>query len=106
VIEVQTHRREVVESRHFFDLAGVTDATPSLGSSGTNYYKTEAAYNNRGLVNRTVTLTGTIYRTEYDGLNRPVSEWIGTDDTPTTGDPAPRRSWNPQWSPRRRHTSR
>ena len=28
---------------------------------------------------------GTIYRTEYDGQGRVVSEWVGTDDTPTTG---------------------
>jgi len=32
-----------------------------------------------------VTPAETIYRTEYDGLGPTVSQWVGTDDTPTTG---------------------
>jgi len=77
---------QVVESRRYFDLTSLsyTDSL-ALGASGTNYYSTDIAYSNRGWQNKVVTPTGTIYRTEYDGLGRVVSQWVGTDDAPTTG---------------------
>ena len=57
----------------------------AIGTSGTNYYATHFSYDDHGLLNKTVTPTGTIYRTVYDGLDRPISTWVGTDDTPTSG---------------------
>lgn len=50
-----------------------------------NFYRTESVYNKQGTLSKTVTPQGTIYRTEYDGQGRAVSEWVGTDDVPTTG---------------------
>ena len=38
---------------------------------------------------RSVDALGTITRTVFDGLGRPSSTWIGTDDTPTSGDWSP-----------------
>ena len=34
---------------------------------------------------RTLTPNGTIYRTVYNSLDRPVSDWVGTNDTPIIG---------------------
>jgi RHS repeat-associated protein len=78
---------QTVESDDYFDLSGVTYSASSvyLGTSGTSYYATKYAYNHRGLLDKTVTPSGTIYRTVYDGLGRVVSTWIGTDDMPTSG---------------------
>src|SRR5262249_40628901 len=38
-----------------------------------------------GRPNKTVSPEGTIYRTVSDGQGRVVSEWVGTDDIPTSG---------------------
>ncbi|MBY0526219.1 MAG: SBBP repeat-containing protein [Gemmataceae bacterium] len=54
-------------------------------SAGTHYFRTAFGYDNRGRNNRVLTPNGTIYRTVSDGLGRPASTWVGTDDTPTTG---------------------
>src|SRR5262249_37319625 len=43
------------------------------------------SYDERGRENRVQTPTGTITRTVYDGLDRVVSTWVGTNDTPATG---------------------
>ncbi len=70
----------------YFDLSGLTYSTStSLGTEGTNFYRTELSYDDRGRLERTLSPTGTISRTVYDGLNRVVSQWVGTDDTPTSG---------------------
>ena len=64
---------------------GAKKPAATLGSSGTNYHRTQQAYDRLGRPNRTVTPTGTIYRTVSDGQGRVVSQWVGTDDTPTSG---------------------
>jgi YD repeat-containing protein len=77
----QTVRRD-----DYFDLSGVTYSTDAyIGTAGTNFYSTQFAYDSRGRPNRTITPTGTIYRTVYDTPSRVASVWIGTDDTPTSG---------------------
>src|SRR5438034_955779 len=73
-------------SDDYFDLSGLTYSTStSLGTSGVNYYRTQYAYDDHGQLNKTVSPEGTIYRTVHDGLGRALSEWVGTDDTPTSG---------------------
>lgn len=74
----------------YFNLSGVTYSTStSLGTSGTNFHRTEFGYDVRGRLDRTELPTGTITRTVYDKLSRPASSWAGLDDTPSSG----------QWSP-------
>ncbi len=74
----------------YFNLSGLTYSTStSLGTLGTNFYRTVLGYNNRDILDRIVSPQGTIDRTVYDGQGRPISEWIGTDDTPTSG------TWSP-----------
>ena len=82
---------QVTEEDDYFDLSGITysQSTVQLGTSGTNYYATLYGYDANGLLDRTETATGTIYRTVYDGQDRQVSTWVGTDDTPTSG------TWSP-----------
>jgi RHS repeat-associated protein len=81
-----------VYSDAYFNLSGLTYSTAAVLSgavSGTHYYRAESGYTHGGYPNRSVTPQGTISRTVFDGLGRAVSEWVGTDDTPTTG------SWSP-----------
>jgi RHS repeat-associated protein len=78
---------QVVDEDEYVTLSGTSysQSSVTLGTSGTNYNRTQQAYDHLGRPNKTVSPSGTIYRTEYDGLGRVVSEWVGTDDTPTTG---------------------
>ncbi|MFO0847175.1 MAG: RHS repeat-associated core domain-containing protein [Gemmataceae bacterium] len=77
---------QTVSSDVYYNLSGLTYSTSTtLGTEGTNFDRTRSGYDSAGRPNKTVSPAGTIYRTEYDGLDRPVSEWVGTDDTPTTG---------------------
>jgi RHS repeat-associated protein len=70
----------------YFSLTGLTYSTStSLGTENTNFYRTAYVWDEHRQLKRTQTPTGTIYRTVFDALGRPVSEWVGTDDTPTSG---------------------
>ncbi|OQB80125.1 MAG: tRNA nuclease WapA precursor [Planctomycetes bacterium ADurb.Bin126] len=81
---------QTTESRQYSDLTGVTYSTAAnLGTKGTNYLSTIYSYNRRGWMKRIEDSAGTIRRIVYDNLGRTLSEWIGTDDTPTSG------SWSP-----------
>ncbi len=82
---------QVVSSDNYFNLSGVTysASTLALGTAGTNYYRTEYGYDTEGNLVRTLSPTGTIYRTVYDAQNRMISQWVGLDDTPTSG------TWSP-----------
>jgi RHS repeat-associated protein len=65
----------------YFNMSGITYGTSvTLGVSETNYYRTTLDYDSRGRQYRTLTPTGTYYKTFFDGLDRPVSKWIGTND--------------------------
>ena len=78
---------QAVESDSYFSLSGVAYSTAAgLGVEGVNYDAVRTAYGKQfGKANRLVSAAGTITRTEYDGLGRVTSEWVGTDDVPTTG---------------------
>ena len=74
----------------YFYLSGVTYSTALyIGTDNENYYTTLDGYDSDGNPDREVAPTGTITRTVYDGQDRPISMWIGTNDTPASG----------QWSP-------
>ncbi len=78
---------QAIYSDQYISLSGTSYSASSvtLGSSGTNYNRTQQDYDKLGRPNRTLTPTSTIYRTETDGQGRVTSTWVGTDDTPTTG---------------------
>ncbi|MBL8797111.1 MAG: hypothetical protein JNM56_24635 [Planctomycetia bacterium] len=59
---------------------------PDLGTLNVNFYRTEYGHDDRGRIDAVVTPNGTIYRTFFDSLSRVDSTWVGTDDTPLTGD--------------------
>jgi len=80
------------DSTAFIDQVSVSptntftySTAPNLGTDDVHFYRTHFDYDKRGRQHRTERPTGTIYRTEYDGLGRVVSRWVGTDDVPTTG---------------------
>jgi YD repeat-containing protein len=80
----------VVSEDAYFNLSGLTYSTSTtLGTENTHYYRTRLGYDDRGRLARTQTPTNTIYRTVYDGQGRPVSTWVGLDDTPTSGEWSP-----------------
>jgi hypothetical protein len=70
---------QVVSKDDYFNLSGVTYSTAAhIGTLNTNYYETSYAFDSRGRQNSTTTPTGTIYVTNYDGLDRPTSTQVGT----------------------------
>lgn len=81
---------QVTSSDTYFNLSGLTYTTGStLGTENTHFYRTNYGYDSRGRKSRVVSPLGTIYRTVIDGQGRLVSDWVGTDDTPTSG------AWTP-----------
>jgi len=77
---------QAIYEDNYFSFTSLTYSTSaSLGTEGTHFYRTELGYDKRGRQARTERPDGTIYRTVFDGLGRPVSEWIGDNDTPTSG---------------------
>ncbi|MCW2892950.1 MAG: repeat-associated core domain protein, partial [Actinomycetia bacterium] len=75
---------------------GASGGLPAdLGTSGTDYYRTTQQFDSAGRPNKTVTPTGTIYRTVYDYLGRVVSQWVGTNDTPGSGYWSPSNNTSP-----------
>lgn len=81
---------QVIYADAYFHLAGLTYSTStSLGTTNTHFYRTGYGYDGAGRMDRTLSSTGTIYRTVWDGLGRAVSQWVGLDDTPTSGEWSP-----------------
>jgi RHS repeat-associated protein len=81
---------QVVAEDDYFNLSGLTySAAPHIGALNSNYYEMAYAYDSGGRLARTQTGTGTIYRTVYDSFGEPVSDWVGTNDTPTSGEWSP-----------------
>ena len=81
---------ETVEEDDYFNLSGVTYSTDTyLGTANTNYYATLCDYTPDGFQDRVQQPTGTIERAVYDSLDRVTSTWVGTNDTPTSGDWSP-----------------
>ena len=77
---------QLVSSDEYHNLGGLSYSASSavLGSQGANYDRTTLGYDQRGRNNRFVDATGTVYRTLYDGLGRPASTWVGTNDAGAT----------------------
>jgi RHS repeat-associated protein len=78
---------QAVAQDQYFTLSGTSysQSTATLGTSGTNYHRTQVSFDKLGRVERTISPAGTISRTVFDGPGRVTSQWIGTVDTPTSG---------------------
>jgi YD repeat-containing protein len=87
----------VIESDDYFNLGDVPySSNIYLGTAGVNYYATQYAYDApRGWLTRVLSPTGTINRTVYDALGRVVSTWVGTNDTPASGNWSPTNNTAP-----------
>jgi RHS repeat-associated protein len=87
---------QITDRREYFNLSGLVYATtPVLGTEGVNFYDTRYGYDDRGRQDRVQHPTGTIDRTVYDGLDRVVSTWVGTNDTPASGEWDPTNNTSP-----------
>jgi RHS repeat-associated protein len=74
----------------YFDFTGLTYSTaPNIGTLGVHYYRAFFNYDIGGRKDRSQDWAGTISRLVFDSQNRVVSLWVGTDDTPITGDWSP-----------------
>jgi len=71
------------------NLSGLTYSTSPMGTLNTNYYQSNYGYDSAGRLVRTQTGNGTIYRTVYNSLDEAISAWVGTNDTPTSGEWSP-----------------
>ena len=77
---------QTIQSDAYFNFSSTTYSTSSsFGTLGTNFYRTSFDYDKRGRLSKTVSPTGTITRNEFDGLERLVSTFVGTNDTPSFG---------------------
>ena len=93
---------QVTEQDDYFSFSGVTYSQTAmyLGSASNNtasgnYHATLYGYDDRGRQNMVKMPTGTIYNTVYDDLGHPVSLWVGTNDTPTSGEWSPTNNSSP-----------
>jgi hypothetical protein len=75
---------EVVATHQYHDIP-----SSGYGTKDTNYTETSYGHDAQGRRDRVVAPGGTITRTVFDSLGRLASQWIGTDDVPTSG------SWSP-----------
>jgi YD repeat-containing protein len=85
---------QVVAEYAYFNLNGLLYDPGTMGTMNTpsnlgNYYRTNYDYDSDGRLVRTQTPNGTIYRTVYNSLGEEVSAWVGTNDTPTSGEWSP-----------------
>ncbi len=85
---------QVTEVHRFHSFLNMTQLTDA-GTQDTNYYRSKYGYDSRGRRDRVETPTITITRTVFDGLDRPVSTWVGTNDTPTSGEWSPTNNTPP-----------
>jgi RHS repeat-associated protein len=94
--EITNNGGQIVQVDEYFSLAGVTYSTSqavlgtaSNDSSTGNRHTTLYKYDERGRLERVEDATATVTRTEYDVRGLVTQVWVGTDDTPTSGDWAP-----------------
>jgi hypothetical protein len=80
---------QVVSEYDYFNLGGLSYSTGTMGTVNVNYYQTNYDYDSAGRLVRTQTPNGTIYRTVYNSLGEEISDWVGTNDTPTSGEWSP-----------------
>jgi hypothetical protein len=87
---------QLVRTDDYFSLSGVTYSTSQyIGTQNTNFYTTQYAYDDRGRQDRVQRPTGTIERSVFDSLGRVASTWVGTDDTPSSGEWSPSNNNSP-----------
>jgi RHS repeat-associated protein len=93
---------QMIEQDDYFSLSGASYSTSAaqLGASSNNsasgnYGATIYHYNGQGLQDIVTDPTGTITRNVYDGMQRLVSTWVGTDDTPASGYWSPTNNTSP-----------
>lgn len=88
--DIQSWSRDVLDANYrvqyrdeYVSLTGQTYSATSLeiGAAGTTYYHSQFGYDSRGRQERLVDGTGTIVRTLFDHLSRPVATWKGLSDT-------------------------
>jgi RHS repeat-associated protein len=97
IAEVQTLSRtyvnpagQDVREDDYFNLSGVTYSTaPYVGTANVNYYTTTFGYDDAGRQDHMQSPTGTITDTVYDGRGDVLSTWVGTNDTPASGEWSP-----------------
>ncbi len=75
---------DVVKTHVYHDIP-----SSGYGSVDTNYAETRYGYDAQGRRDRTESPGGTITRSVFDTLGRFTSQWVGTDDTPSSGDWSP-----------------
>lgn len=80
---------QVIAEDDYFNLGGLAYSTGVMGTVNVNYYQTQYGYDSDGSLVRTQTPNGTIYRTVYNSLGEAVSDWVGTNDTPLSGEWSP-----------------
>jgi RHS repeat-associated protein len=80
---------QVTSEDDYYNLGGLTYSTGTMGSVNVNYYQTNYGYDSWGRSVRTQTPNGTIYRMVYNSLDEDISDWVGTNDTPTSGEWSP-----------------
>jgi RHS repeat-associated protein len=103
VSSLQSLRRDYTDTGNrvtyadsYFNFTGLTYSTAvNIGSQGTNFYRKSFNYDVEGHKDRDVDWTGTIRRTFYDSRDRVLSTWIGTNDTPASGDWSPTNNTAP-----------
>ncbi len=70
---------QVITEDDYFDLSNLAYMVGVMGVVGTNFYQRHYGYDDRGRLSTTTTGNGTIYQTVFDSLDRPLSDWVGTD---------------------------
>ncbi len=75
---------ELVKTHTYHDIP-----SSGYGSKDTNYAETLLGYDAQGRRDRVVAPGGTITRSVFDDVGRLASQWVGTDDMPSSG------SWSP-----------
>ena len=102
-LEIANQAGQVVESRDFYSLTGLTDAhitsgdilgdgtqwTPGASDSSFGYYSTTFAYNDMGLEDRVVNGDGTITRVIDNAEGEVTSVWLGAGGWSESPDDAP-----------------
>jgi RHS repeat-associated protein len=87
---------ELTHQDAYFSLNGLPYAPiADLGTENVHFYRTRFESDHNEQLVRTQTPAGTIVRTVYDFLGRPVSEWVGTNDTPPSGEWSPTNNGAP-----------
>ncbi len=94
-VDVTNAAGQVIAEDQYFSLAGLTFAPGVIGTLGTNYYQTLFAYDSLGRRTRLQSPNGVITRTVENNLGQVLSTWVGTNDTPASGEWSPANNTSP-----------